>query len=643
MITFQGISKQFGSKVLFNEASATLNPKNLTGFIGPNGAGKSVLMRVLARTESVDSGNVATPGDLRIGYLPQEMEFEQGVTPMNLVLAPFAHLLAAQNTYEKLAQASSREELRKAAGELERLQAQMDQHDAWSLHSRAAGILTGLGVPGEQWDGDIHALSGGFRMRVVLAQLLLLSPDYLLLDEPTNHLDFDSLVWLERFLQRFSGGALIISHDRDFLSRTTSDTLELRGGVLTWYGGPVDRFLVWKEQDREAREKRRARLEDEIARNEAFVRRFKAKATKASAARSKEKRVERLKEELPDRDVTVEVAQFRLASAARSGVAPLTLNGVSAGYEDRTVLSNVGFSMNRGDKIAIIGPNGTGKSTFLKTCGGVLPPMAGTVQLGHNAELRYYSQHRMELLDPDATLYDTVAGFAGAPNREQVLSILGAFLFTAEDSMKKTGVLSGGEKSRLLLAGVLANPGNILLLDEPTNHLDVESVERLGDALARFEGSLIVVSHDEFFLSRFANRIIEIRTGTFRDFPGSLEDYRSYLEAGYLQSLDKPVSGEPTRPTSETVPPAKEDKQRRMEERKERKTLERRIEKLEKEIASLEERIETVRTRRDDPSNALDHQCLAGAVEELNELEARHESLMMEWEEAGERLSGFEV
>jgi ATP-binding cassette subfamily F protein 3 len=638
MITIANLQKQFGSKVLFNHIDTAINPSLRTGLIGANGAGKSMLMRMIAGQEQPDGGQILISQALRLGYLPQELEIQPELTPLELVLRPFAHLLDADKTLARLAEADTQSaEYGRAMAEYERLLTQQHIHDVHSLTSRTESLLSGLGVPPHSWSAPLERLSGGYRMRVVLAGLLLINPDMLLLDEPTNHLDYDSLVWLERFLCRYNGGMLVISHDRDFLDRVTDTTAELSSGQLSMHSGSVTPFLQWQQESLVQEERRQKNLAEQINKTEAFVDRFKAKASKASQARSRMKQLEKLRAEVSDTATAQTQLHFRFPTPPPCGSVPLTLNQVCAGYGEFRVFQGLSLTITRGEKIAILGPNGAGKSTLLKLLAAQLSPAGGEIKVGHNALIRYFSQHRLDQLHPAQTLYQTIAEVAHTSSPTAIQSILGAFELGGEQAQKLVGVLSGGEKSRLSLATMLADPGNVLLLDEPTNHLDIHSIDRLADALAEFEGTVIVVSHDERFISRFCTRILEIRPGALRDFPGTLGDYRASLEAGYLSDL----SGGGKTPSVQ--PRGEDDKQQRIQRRQQRKNIERAIDKIEQQIAKLEAALEEQQQIMNNPDNAQDYTLLASSAQQKQTLETQLESLMSEWEEQQSLLGTLPV
>jgi ATP-binding cassette subfamily F protein 3 len=635
MINIQNLSKQYGEKVLYNDVSMTLQPGKRYGLVGHNGAGKSVLLRIIAGEELADDGKAELSPSMTLGYLPQEAESQEDRSPLETVLAPFQHLLEADHAFAEVAShaESGSAEFDLALEKLNKLQEEMHTHDIYSIESRAKAFLGGLGVAEETWNSPIKELSGGYRMRVLLAQLLLLNPDFLLMDEPTNHLDMDSLIWLERFLQRFEGGMIIVSHDRDFLNRVITHTLEVAGQTISDYKGNLTSYFKWKAEFEMTEAKRVNNLNDKIEKTERFIERFKSKASKASQARSRMKYLDKLKDELPGSKMTHKTLEFALPPATPCGSVPIKLTKLSAGYEDKIVLDNVTLNVTRGDKIAIIGPNGAGKTTLLKTCAEQLEPFSGERMIGHNADIRFFSQHRLDELNPNQTLFDTVASSLGDTPRTKIQSLLGSFLFSGDEVDKTVGVLSGGEKSRLSLLQLLVNPGNTLLLDEPTNHLDIDSIDTVAAALEQYDGTILVVSHDEFFISRFATRIIEVRPGLVRDFPGSLKDYREYCEKGLLGLSvgdgDEVAEEESSAPTS---------KQERIAKRERRKKVERKIEKLERDIASFEEKIAKESDVLNSPEAAQNHELLIDTQKRIDELEADNMEVMELWESLSTEL-----
>jgi ATP-binding cassette subfamily F protein 3 len=639
MISLTGIKKQYSSQVIFNNLNISFYDDDRVALIGRNGTGKTTLLRLIVGKEEANSGEASVTSGTTVGYLAQEVEMVRDATPLEIVLEPFSHLLDYEEVYEAASKSCSsgdHRHVKKALENIDALQAQMDFVDAFSLASRAKSILAGLGVPNDKWESPVQELSGGYRMRVMLARLLLLSPSMLLLDEPTNHLDMDSLVWLEAFLRPYRGGLIVVSHDRDFLNRATFITAELQAGEMTVYKGNYDAYMVYKEARDKSEESTRANIERQIAQKERFIERFRAKATKASQVQSRIKFVEDLKEQLPEIPRAQKSIRFRFPSSGPSGGVPFKLENVSVSYNDTPVFKKVNLTVTRGDKIAVVGPNGAGKSTLLKLLAGHLTPQEGKLTVGHNVDMRYFGQHQLEQLDLEKTLFETIARASGSGDRTFIQNVLGTFLFSGSDVDKKAKVLSGGETSRLVLASILSRPGNVLVLDEPTNHLDMESVEVLTEALAGFPGTAVFVSHNEYFISRIANRIVEMRPGVFKDFPGTITNYRSFLEAGYMRNDD-------AAPASAKGPSDAENaKQGRIQKKEERRQTQRRIEKLEKDIEKMEGEMKAADEILNSPSNASNYGLLHDTAMTFEGLKKKNEKLVVEWEELQVKLASYE-
>jgi ATP-binding cassette, subfamily F, member 3 len=631
MISIQNIKKQYGKKILFNNLSVSFTDQQRVGLIGANGSGKTSLLRMILGIENPDSGVISIPSDFSIGYLPQETEERGKNSPLSVVLKPFAHLLNVQDAYASIAPMLENQEhpaYQRALDKIGKLQHDLEFHDVFSLVSRAKSILSGLGVPMDKWDGPMTALSGGFCMRVELGRLLLMRPRALLLDEPTNHLDMDSLVWLEKYLESFSGALIVVSHDRQFLNRMTTTTAEIFNGGMALYKGNYDEYMIYKAEREKSLSNTARNLGRKIAQTERFIERFRAKATKASTVQSRVKLCESLKDDLPMLPEAVRTIHFSFPLSRQSGGTPLKAEHITAAYDTLTVFSDIGFIVTRGDKIAVLGPNGAGKSTLLKMLAGHVSPASGAVLVGHNADIRYFGQHVLEHLCPDKTLYETIADASNSGERTFIQNVLGAFLFSGDDVNKKVKILSGGEKSRLALATILSKSGNVLILDEPTNHLDIQSIDILAEALEEFEGTVLFVSHNEYFISRVANRIIEMRPGVFKDFPGTVAQYREYLAAGYMQGDERDATGAKTEESD-----AELDKKKRIEARETRKRLTRKIEKLEQEIGLWEQEIKTLTKTLHDPVNASDFAFLHATSQKLESAKEKSEQLIAQWEE----------
>jgi len=616
MITLSQIHKQFGPQILYRDLNATLFPQKRYGLIGPNGSGKTILVRMIAGIEEPDRGSVGVSRHIQIGYLPQQIEEESSGHVLAYCLAPFAHLFQP---------ASSADVENYAEQQWER-----ERVDVYRLPSQAEMILMGLGLSREQIQGDIQTLSGGFRMRVALAQLLLQNPDFLMLDEPTNHLDIDCLIWLERFLAGYQGGLLIISHDLDFLNRLTDQTALLHDGKLIVEPGSVSVFMKRREEDFARQAARRKTMLEQITKTQQFIDRFRAKATKATQVQSREKALEKLKQELPPEPIGAQSKpKINLNVTGRIGAVPVRFVDAELGYADTVVLKDLEFDLRRGDKLAIIGPNGAGKSTFLKALAGVLAPMKGERREGNNLQLRFFSQHRLDELQAEHTVFQSLQEAAGADcDRQKILDIAGAMLFSAEAIEKKVQFLSGGEKARVSLGRILLDPGNLILLDEPANHLDLMSVEVLRDALAAYEGTLVVVSHDETLIASVATRIAEVRDGQLKDFGGTIQDYRTIREnilSNASPDADQGVSSE-QKAARET------DKQKRIQAREKLKQAKRALAKSESIIEELEQKIADCEAEMLNPAHSADFELLGKLTEQKQQLQAQLQEQMQLWE-----------
>jgi ATP-binding cassette subfamily F protein 3 len=637
MISIQNVKKRYGRQILFDDLTISFTDQQRVGLIGANGSGKTSLLRLILGVEKPDSGVVAIPADLTIGHLPQEVEVLGDKSPLSIVLEPFEHLLNVESAYESIAQSLTDHEspaFKKAMGKIEKLQDDLEFHDVFSLVSRAKSILAGLGVPYDKWESPVSALSGGYRMRVVLGRLLLMQPRVLLLDEPTNHLDIDSLVWLEKFLERFSGTLIAVSHDREFLNRMTRCTAEIHNGGITVYKGNYDGYMAFKTEREESLKNTSRNLERKIAQTERFIERFRAKASKASLVQSRVKLCESLKEDLPALPENTKTIHFSFPLSRQSGGVPLKTERISVAYDGgMPVFSDLSFTVTRGDKIAVVGPNGTGKTTLLKVLAGQIAPVQGALTIGHNADIRYFGQHVLEHLRSEKTLFETIAEASGSGERTYIQNVLGAFLFSGEDVNKTVSVLSGGEKSRLALATILSKTGNVLILDEPTNHLDIQSIEILARALEEFIGTVVFVSHNEYFISRIANRIIEMRPGVFRDFSGTIAQYHSYLEAGYFKDGDAMV-----RPGMGPAESEISDKQKRIQTREARKQLDRKIEKIENEVQQKEGEIQVLTAALHDPANSSNFELLHETMQKLDAVRKTNEELVGEWGKLQEKM-----
>ena len=532
MISFNKISKQYGKQILFVDASFQLNPGEKCGLVGPNGSGKTTLFRMIVGEESVDDGDVSVPKKLTIGYFRQDIEEMEGRPVIDEAIAGSGRLgdlhhelNDLQNAMSDPARADDMDAILARFGEV---QEEYDHLGGYALESQAREVLHGLGFDDERIDGDVGALSGGWKMRVAMARVLLGRPDVLLMDEPTNHLDIESIVWLENFLKNVPAALLMTSHDRDFMNRIVTKIAEIDDGEITSYSGNYDFY----ERERGLREANReaafARQQAMFAKEQRFIERFKTHAAKAAQVQSRVKALDKIEKiELPKRR---EVVKFDFRQPPRSGDDVASMKGLRKAYGSRVIYDNFSMTISRGERWCVMGRNGAGKTTLLRMLAGALEPDAGEVKLGASLKMGYFAQQSLQLLNPDLTIWEQMQNDFPGETVGALRSLLGAFQFSGDDIEKKIRSLSGGERSRLVIARMLLYPPNFLVLDEPTNHLDLATKDMLIASLKDFEGTMIFVSHDRAFLRGLSNRVIELGGESGKDaqpfiYPGSYVEY----------------------------------------------------------------------------------------------------------------------
>jgi ATPase subunit of ABC transporter with duplicated ATPase domains len=527
MIRVENVSKQNSHRILFIEASGSLQKGEKVGLVGPNGAGKTTLFRMINKEEQPDEGQVAVDRGVTIGYFSQDVgemagrsavaEVMEGAGPVSAVAAELRELEAAMVDPDK---ADDLDRIIERYGEV---QARYEELDGYSLEGRAREVLAGLGFSQEMMDGDVGALSGGWKMRVALGRILLMRPDVMLLDEPSNHLDLESIIWLEEFLKGYEGALLMTSHDRAFMNRIVNKIMEIDGGSLTTYSGDYEFY----EQQRALNEKQQQaqfeRQQAMLAKEIKFIERFKARASHAAQVQSRVKKLEKIdRVEPPKRRQSV---AFEFLPAPRSGDDVVVLKNVHKRYGSRSIYEGLDFAVRRKERWCVMGVNGAGKSTLLKLVAGSATPDDGTVAVGSSVKMGYFAQHAMEVLEGDRTVFEFLEEAFPQAGQGSLRTLAGCFGFSGDDAEKKCRVLSGGEKARLVMAQMLYDPPNFLVLDEPTNHLDMATKEMLIEALSRYEGTMLFVSHDRHFLAALSNRVLELTAEGIHQYGGGYTEY----------------------------------------------------------------------------------------------------------------------
>jgi ATP-binding cassette, subfamily F, member 3 len=663
MIALQNAGKRFGPRVLFLEANWLIRAQEKTALVGANGTGKSTLMKVLAGQESLDYGDVQQTKGMSIGYLPQEGLRLAGRSVFAECLTVFDELHEMEREIERLAGQLAEldhkgAEYEAAAERYSLLQERFHSLDGYALDAQVGGVLTGLGFGKEDWGRQTDEFSGGWQMRIALAKLLLAKPNLLLLDEPTNHLDLETRNWLEDYLRSYPFGYILISHDRYFLDVTIDRTVEIWNKRLTIYQGNYTKYLGQKDERRVQLEAAYRNQREQIEHLEAFINRFRYQATKAKQVQSRIKELEKIERiQIPEEERAI---HFKFPQPAASGRTVVEAEGLAKSYGPKQVLSNVRFTIERGDRVALVGVNGAGKSTLIRLMTGMEAPTAGKVRLGHNVVSEYFAQDQYKVLDPEARMLDDISRAALKVPEVELRSLLGCFLFSGDDVFKPLGVLSGGERNRYALARILVSPSNFLLLDEPTNHLDMRAKDVLLEAIAAFSGTVIFVSHDRYFIDRLASRVLEVEGGTVTAYEGNYEDYLRRKEAqAAAVAAPKPIEnakpraalksapaeigmtivieGGPEFPNGAKSPGAARSrrlnpiKQKQMEERC--AFLEEEIPRVESAIAHTEEQLGVY-------VSAAETQRLTALAEELR---AQLAALTGEWEELTVQLEGQEA
>ncbi|MBK8547665.1 MAG: ABC-F family ATP-binding cassette domain-containing protein [Saprospiraceae bacterium] len=595
MFYVRDIVVKFGDRTLLDGVSFMISPKERIGLIGRNGAGKSTLLKIMAGKQRPDEGKLEFPSKTTVGYLKQEFELDENKTVIEETLTCFSEALALQKRYEDIQtemmafeefESKTYHDLVEEMSEVSNL---LDHYNLASLQVNTIKILKGLGFQESEFERKVSELSGGWKMRIELAKLLLRSPDLLMLDEPTNHLDIESIIWLENYLQGYSGTVILISHDIQFLDNVCNRIIEIEVGNIIDMKLSYKKYLIEKERYRTVQQSAFENQQKEIAQKEKTISRFMAKATKTKMAQSMQKQLEKM-----DRiEVPAEInrsMRIRFSEVPRSGRDVIVANSVSKSFGQKHVLKDVHLTIERGDRVAFVGQNGQGKTTLAKILCDVLPADKGQVTKGSNVHLSYYAQNQSELLDVKRTILETMEDKTPEEARTKIRSVLGSFLFSGDEVEKKVSVLSGGERARLAMASLMMKPCNFLILDEPTNHLDIHSKEILKSALLEYEGTLLVISHDRDFLAGLTNKMYECKDGKVNEYLGDIEYFLQKKSFANMREIETSQPGQPNVPSSPETKNIVEGEEYR-KAKKQIQQIERTIEKLENEIKVWEEKM----------------------------------------------------
>ena len=625
MLNINSLSFYFGGRTIFEDANLQIKPKDKMGLIGLNGKGKSTLLKLIAGEYQPDAGNISKSGDCTVGFLNQDLlSYQSADSILNVAMQGFERQLALQKEIDdtiKEMETDYKDELVDKLGEL---QHEFDLLDGYSIESKAEEILEGLGFRTEDLHKPLKEFSGGWRMRVMLAKLLLSKPSVLLLDEPTNHLDLPSIQWVEKYVANYENAVVVVSHDRQFLDNICNVTVEVANHKLNYYPGNYSFFVEEKSLRNEIQKGAFENQQAQIRQTERFIERFKAKATKARQVQSRVKALNRL--DLID-DVIDDSAKvhFKFKFGVQPGRNVMELDSVSKAYGDKVILKNTSATIERGDKIVLIGANGKGKSTLLRIIAGT-ENLNGERKLGHNVNFSFYAQHQLESLHLEENLLEELKYADGSKSETELRSVLGCFLFSGEEVFKKIKVLSGGEKSRVALAKILISEANFLLLDEPTNHLDMQSINILVQALDQYEGTYVVVSHDRHFISQVSNKVWYIEDNEIKQYPGGYDEFVVWME-DQGKTLDEPI-----KKAAKEITPKETKKVVEKIANVDTRKLEKEIESIENEISESEEIIAKLELELAKEEIFSDEVLLEKTSKKYAEAKGKLESLNSLWE-----------
>ena len=650
MISLDNLTVSYGGWTLFDNISFLINPKDRIGLVGKNGAGKTTLLRIITGEQQPTSGTVTFNGDCTIGYLPQTMRVADTTTLVEETAKAFEEVLRLEAEIERLTrEIAERTDYESPEYEqlLHRLNDAQDHYHILGGETRDADIektLLGLGFKREDFGRATSEFSGGWRMRIELAKLLLRRPSIFLLDEPTNHLDIESIQWLEEYLKNYNGAVLLISHDRAFLDNVTNRTVELSLGKITDYKVPYSKYVVLRAERRAQQLAAYENQQRMIEKTEEFIEKFRYKPTKSNQVQSRIKQLERL-ERLEVEEEDLATLNIKFPPAPRSGQIVAEINEAGMSFGSKHVFSGANFTIEKGDRIAFVGRNGEGKTTLARMLVGQLTPTEGSIRIGANVNIGYYAQNQDDLMDGEFTVYDTLDRVAVGDIRTRLRDILGAFLFRGEDIDKKVKVLSGGERARLAMARMMLEPRNLLVLDEPTNHMDMRSKDILKNAILKYDGTVVVVSHDREFLDGMVDKVYEFRDGGVKEYLGGIYYFLEKRKLESLQEIERrdpspksaaakgPAKGAAPDEDAKAVPSGKASYEQRKEQEKLLRKLRRNVETIEAGLAEIEKQIAAY-----DAKFAAATEYNEADYRDYNDLKARYDHQMHEWEKASYEL-----
>lgn len=650
MVSVEGLKVEFGVKPLFRDVSFVINERDRIALVGKNGAGKSTLLKILNGQQKPTSGVVSVPNDTTIGYLPQVMKIADDTTVKEETRKAFSDSMRMKEHLDHMQNELANRTDYESASYMELVEKFTQEHDRYLMmggenyEAEMERTLTGLGFTQADFERPTSEFSGGWRMRIELAKILLRRPDVLLLDEPTNHLDIESIQWLEQFLAQSAKAVVLVSHDRAFINNVTNRTIEITCGHIEDYKVKYDQYVVLRAERREQQLRAYENQQKEIADTKAFIERFRYQATKAIQVQQRIRQLEKL-ELIEVDEVDNKRMHLKFPPCLRSGDYPIICDELRKDYGSHTVFKDVTFTLKRGEKVAFVGKNGEGKSTLVKCIMGEIP-YTGTLKVGHNVQIGYFAQNQAQLLDEELTIYETIDRVATGDMRLKINDLLGAFMFGGETSEKKVKVLSGGERSRLAMIRLLLQPVNLLILDEPTNHLDMPSKDVLKEAIQAFDGTVILVSHDRDFLDGLVSKVYEFGGGQVKEHLGGIYDFiRSHAQSlgddadnhsidSLLHTNTQSGASQPLQTTSKTEKSGAEEYLQRKEQQKKVRKLKRSIEESEAKIASMEKRIAELNTILSQPENASNMELVTEYTSVQRALDAENER----WMELNEKM-----